>query len=175
VKLAALFILGYAMENGRPVACHTVAYFYRGSSLPRDIFGDFLDIPHDFQSFAPVSYVEAANVFGAGDEREFGHLFSGTSFAGGPERCLQAFRDFQRFAVESAHEVNSTVFGLTPISLHQIEAARKKGGNALQPALKSYLSAHWHTVFLEGQEQIPPKVELGLKWLMSRYVKLDTL
>jgi hypothetical protein len=161
------------MQNGRPVASHTVAYFYRGSSLPRDVFGDFLDIPHDFQSLAPVSYIEAANVFGSGDDREFGHRFSGTSFAGEPERCLKAYRDFRRFAFESAHAVNSTVFGLTPITLHQIEAARKKGGNALQPALRPYLSAHWHTVFLEGQEQIPTKVELGLKWLMERCVDID--
>ncbi|EKM75429.1 hypothetical protein AGABI1DRAFT_46439 [Agaricus bisporus var. burnettii JB137-S8] len=167
-KAAALFILGYVMQNGKPVASHTVAYFYKGSSLPRDVFGDFLDIPHDFESLAPMSYIEATDVFGAGDDRGFGHRFSGTSFVGEPEKCLKAFRDFQRFATESAHAVNSTVFGLTPIPLHQIETARKKGGNALQPALRPYLSAHWNTVFLEGQEQIPAKVELGLKWLMRR-------
>lgn len=156
------------MQNGRPVASHTVAYFYRGSTLPKDVFGDFLDIPSDFQSLAPLSYIEAADIFGSGDYRQSGERFSGTSFVGGPERCLKAYKDFRRFALESVHSINSTVLALTPIPLHQIEAAKKKGGNALEPALRPYLSAHWHTVFLAGQEQIPPKAELGLQWLMRQ-------
>lgn len=156
------------MQNGRPIPSHTVAYFYRGSALPRDVFGDFLDIPSDFQNFAPVSYVEAANIFGSGDYRESGERFSGTSFADGPEGCLKAYKDFRRFALESTRLVNSTVLALTPIPLHQIQVARSRGGNALDPALKPYISAHWHTVLPAGEEQIPPKVELGLQWLMRQ-------
>lgn len=156
------------MQNGRPIVSHTVAYFYRGSSLPQEVFGDFLDIPSNFQTLFPMSYLEAAGIFGSGDYRESGERFSGTSFAGGPEEYLKAFKDFRRFATESAHLVNSTVLALTPIGLHQIQVARSRGGNALDPMLKPYMSAHWHTVFLAGQEQIPPKVELGLQWLMRQ-------
>ncbi|KAF9441904.1 FAD-binding domain-containing protein [Macrolepiota fuliginosa MF-IS2] len=167
-RAAVLVILGYVMRNGRPIASHTVAYFYRGSNLPREVFGDFLDIPSDFQHLAPVSYQEAASIFGSGDYRESGERFSGTSFAGGPEKCLKAYKDFRRFALESTYLVNSTVLALTPIPRHQIQVARNRGGNALDPSLQPYISAHWHTVLLKGQEQIPPKVELGLQWLMRQ-------
>jgi hypothetical protein len=133
-----------------------------------EVFGDLLAIPHDFENLGPLSYMEAANIFGSGDDRGSGERFSGTSFSGGPERSLKAFRDFRRFAMESVNLVNSTVFALTPIPLHQIQIAKRRGGNALDPMETPYLSAHWRTVFLAGQEQIPPKVELGLQWLMNQ-------
>ncbi|KAJ3566049.1 hypothetical protein NP233_g7250 [Leucocoprinus birnbaumii] len=167
-KAAALFILGYVMRDGRPIVSHNAAYFYQGSSLPREVFGDLLDVPTQAQYLGPMSYFEAANIFGAGDYRESGERFSGTSFAGSPDKTLKAYHDFQKFVRETAHLLNSTVFALTPIPLHQIEIAKSRGGNALDAAAAPYLSAHWHTVFLAGQEQIPPKVELGLQWLMRQ-------
>lgn len=167
-KAAALFILGYVMRDGRPIASNNAAYFYRGSSLPNDVFGDLLDIPTESKHLGPMSYFEAANIFGSGEYRESGERFSGASFAEGPEKILKAYRDFRHFALETAHLLNSTVFALTPIPLHQIQIAKTRGGNALDAAEAPYLSAHWHTVFLAGQEQIPPKVELGLQWLMRQ-------
>ncbi|KXN81968.1 Bifunctional solanapyrone synthase [Leucoagaricus sp. SymC.cos] len=167
-KAAILVVLGFVMQDDRPVASNIVAYFYRGSSLPKGAFGDLLDIPSVFKSLGPLSYFDAANIFGSGEYRASGERFSGTSFAGDPERCLKAYRDFQRFAHESAHLVNSTVFALTPIPLHQIQVAKRRGGNAMDAAEVPYLSAHWHTVFLAGQEEIPSKVELGLQWLMRQ-------
>jgi len=156
------------MQNGRPVASYKAAYFYRGSSLPRDVFGDLLNIPSISEHLGAVSYFEAANIFGSGDYRESGEHFSGTSFSGSPDRCLKAYQDFREFALESVHLVNSTVFALTPIPLHQIQIAKSRGGNALDAAETPYLSAHWHTVFLAGHEQIPRQVELGLQQLMKQ-------
>jgi hypothetical protein len=161
-------MLGYVMQNGRPVASNNVAVFYRGSSLPKEAFWDLLDIPYEFQHLRTLSYFDAANFFGPGDYRESGEHFSGTSFSGGSEKALKAYRDFQRFALESVHLVNSTVFALTPIPLHQIRIANSRGGNAIDAAEAPYLSAHWHTVFLAGQEQSPSRVELGLQWLMRQ-------
>lgn len=156
------------MQDGRPIVSYNAAYFYRGSSLPRDVFGDLLNIPSISKHLGPMSYFEAANIFGSGDYRESGERFSGTSFSGSPDQCLKAYQDFRRFALESVHLVNSTVFALTPIPLHQIRVAKARGGNALDAGETPYLSAHWHTVFLAGHEQIPSQVELGLQRLMRQ-------
>jgi len=147
---------------------HTVAAFYRGSELPREVFGEFLDIPSISNNLSPVSYFEAAEMFGTGESHEFGERFSGSSFIGGVEKYIEAYNDWRRFSFETAHLLSSSVYAITPVLTHQIEEARKKGGNAINASGPSYASVHWHNVFLAGHPQVPPKVEHNLQWLMKK-------
>ena len=161
-------MLGYVIQDGAPIASHTVSLFYRGSSLPPSIFGDFLDTPSTAQLLGPMSYKEVANIFGSGDYRDSGERFTGSAFSGGVEQYLKAFHDWKVHIAESAHALNSTVFAFTPILESQIQVSRDSGGNAISPPLKSYASVHWLSTFIAGTLTIPADVEHSLDWLMRR-------
>lgn len=162
-------MLGYVIQDGTPVASHIVSLFYRGSSLPPSIFGDFLDTPSTAQLLGPMSYMEVANIFGSGDYRDSGERFTGSAFSGGVEQYLKAFSDWKLHIAESTHALNSTVFAFTPILESQIQVSRDSGGNAIDPPLKSYASVHWLSTFIAGALTIPTDAEHSLDWLMRRW------
>ena len=130
--------------------------FYRGSSLPTTIFGDFLSIPATFKQLAPVSYLEANQIIGPGAARGFGQLFGASAFKGGDvDQYMNAFRQWNAYSRIMGSTMFATVLAFTPVIDAQILVGRANGGNLMDPPRGNYAAIQVQTQMAPGLLTIP--------------------
>ena len=151
-------------------ASHFLVLFYRGPELPPKIFKDFLEIPAVFSQLSPMSYLEANNILGSGDNRGFGQLFlaSALNSTAGVGEYLNAFRYFNDYASRIKGSLYGTVLAFTPILDSQILAGRKNGGNVIDPPRGNYVAIQVQTQIASGLLTTPPIVQAARKLLLHQ-------
>lgn len=155
--------------NGSDVTTsHILTLFYRGSSLPTSIFGDFLSIPATFTQLSPVSYIEANQILGPGADRGFGQLFGASAFKGGEVgQYINAFRQWNAYSRTMGSAMSATVLAFTPIIDAQILAGRANGGNLMDPPRGNYAAIQVQTQMAPGVFTIPSFVAGARQKLFS--------
>ncbi|KAF8960802.1 hypothetical protein BDZ97DRAFT_1921875 [Flammula alnicola] len=156
--------------NGSDVtSSHILTLFYRGSSLPTSVFGDFLSIPATFTQLGPVSYVDANNVLGSGANRGFGQLFGASAFKGGVvDQYMNAFKAWNEYTLAIQDALFATVLAFTPIIDAQILAGQANGGNLMDPPRGNYAAVQVQSQMLMGVPTIPSFVETARQTLFSQ-------
>ncbi|RDB16602.1 hypothetical protein Hypma_002803 [Hypsizygus marmoreus] len=166
---AALFTcLFYAKTGGVLTDTHLVTLFYRGPSLPLDIYGDFLSIPFTSQSLGPASYSDAVNALGPGADRGFGQNFGGSAIAGPTSRYLDALNHFKNYSSIFQDELDHTLMAFTPILQSQINAGRTRGRNAIDPPDGPYAAVVFQDQYKQGVARISQELQDGRKLLFKQ-------
>lgn len=168
--LALLMTFSFGKVDGVTSGTHLATLFYRGPSLPQSIYGDFLSIPSDSQSVGPASYRDAANALGPGDFRGFGETFGGSAINGPNVKYLEAFNHFKNHSLTFIDDFERNIFAFTPILQSQIEAGRRRGGNAINPPDGSYAAIVWQSQYKQGVAQISTAHEKGRELLIQQFV-----
>ncbi|KAF7297479.1 FAD-binding domain-containing protein [Mycena indigotica] len=177
-KAALLFTITTTLIDGVAEQVCVLFLFYRGSSLPQSIYGDFLAIPAVDTVLSPLSWTQ---ILPARDppnfvssNRGFVQHFSASAVVPEDRLVLSALNHFQNFSSAFLHNgttsgMNTTSFILTPILASQIAAGKAKGGNSMiAPGLKGpYLNVQRSEQFDAGVPDIPAFVQDG----MNLYIK----
>ncbi|KAF9524908.1 hypothetical protein CPB83DRAFT_860445 [Crepidotus variabilis] len=131
---------------------HILTLFYHGTSLPSNIFGDFLAIPSVTKQLGAVSYIDAQNILGNGGDRGYGQLFGASVLQGGAglDQYQAAFRLWSNYTSTVRSNSYATVLAFTPIQVSQIQAGRDKGGNLMDPPLSNYAAVQIQTQMTKG-------------------------
>jgi len=92
-----------------------------------------------------------------------GQLFGASAFNGPSEEYIQAFRYFKNLSatIIPSEKVFINALALTPVPTSQVEAGRRRGGNAIDPPLGSYTAVVLTTQFFPGVTEVPDEVDKG--------------
>ncbi|TFK65916.1 FAD-binding domain-containing protein [Pluteus cervinus] len=165
---AMLIALTFSNTNGAVVGTHMVTLFYRGTSLPAEVFGDFLRIPNSLNRTSPIDYTQACNLLGPGDDRGHGQLFGASAFSGDVGLYHNAYLQFKNFSTTFKSSLNGTVLAFTPIPESQTAAGRQRGGNAIDAPLRNYAAVQFYNQFVDDLTSVPGPVENGRQLVLSR-------
>ncbi|KAF8154432.1 hypothetical protein B0H34DRAFT_660706 [Crassisporium funariophilum] len=171
-KTALLMAFTNSVNGSEVTGSHIVTLFYRGSELPKSIFGDFLSIPATFTQLSAVSYIEANNVLGAGADRGFGQLFGASAFNAtvGVSHYMDAFRRWNEVTSAMTDTLSATVLALTPILDSQILAGRAKGSNIMDPPRGNYAAVQVQSQMANGQFTLAPHIETARQLLLQQII-----
>ncbi|TFK32381.1 hypothetical protein BDQ12DRAFT_707669 [Crucibulum laeve] len=167
-KTGLLVVLANVVVDSVLTASHVVTMFYRGSTLPSSIFGEFLSIPSTVQLLGPKSYIEVASSLGDGADRGILSLFGASARKGGPEQFLDAFRHWTNYTIAVQGSVNTSIMAFTPILDTQIVASRASGGNVINPPRGSYAAIQLETQLSPGVLEVPVDIERGRQLLFKQ-------
>ncbi|KAJ7635408.1 FAD-binding domain-containing protein [Roridomyces roridus] len=143
-----------------------VYLFYMGESLPLNIFGEFLSIPHTSKSFSPRSYFDIA-LSESGAARGNGHQYGGASWLGDEETFLKGYNSFLDFTQASSHELAGAFIVVSPIPVSQWEASLS-GPNAMGNPRVGYASISFTLAYAEGQTVLPKDVDERFRLMLSK-------
>ncbi|KAF8900716.1 hypothetical protein CPB84DRAFT_1680358 [Gymnopilus junonius] len=165
---ASILMAFSATINGTVISpSHILTLFYNGTSLPQNIFGDFLSIPSTFTQLGAMSYVEANSILGSGGTRGFGQLFGASAFNGSVDQYMNAFSQWNKYTSTISGALSGTVLAFTPIQKSQIQAGRARGSNIMDPPLTNYAAVQIQSQFAAGLLDISPAVEAARQTLLS--------
>ncbi|KAJ7051099.1 hypothetical protein C8F01DRAFT_1212818 [Mycena amicta] len=169
---ALLTTVTTALVDGVPETTCLAVMFYRGTSLPTSIFGDFLAIPAVETLLGPQSWT---NILPLTDPpfissaRGFVQHFGASALVGQENLFVNALTHFTNFSrtfmdPASGAGMNTTTLQLTPVTVSQIAAGHAKGGNSIispgqnTPFAMIQLIEQWNA----GVQDIPPFVQQGM-------------
>ncbi|KAJ7060938.1 hypothetical protein C8F01DRAFT_1141356 [Mycena amicta] len=152
--------------------------FYRGSSLPSSIFGDFLAIPALVTQLGPMSYTQVMAVIGpesVNAERGFVQHYGASALIANDDLFLNAFTRFTNFSstfvdAASGSGMNFSTLAFTPVPASQIAAGHAKGGNVIISSRQttSFAAIQLSQQFNAGVLDIPPFVQQGIDLLFEQ-------
>jgi len=127
------------------------------------MFSSFLSIPATSKSLAPQSYLSVAATLSLKNNRGSGYLFGASALNLPPEGYKNAFRNYKNLSMSILHsgQVLLSTLAFTPIPRLQVEAGRRRGGNAIDTPLGSYSAVQLHMQFVEGVMEVPEEIEKG--------------
>nr|GAT56712.1 FAD-binding domain-containing protein [Mycena chlorophos] len=154
-----------------------VFMFYMGTSLPEEIYGDFLGITPLMSSIGPQAWTDIVPrtdppMFDASTRGSIQHF--GSLALDGQEadfvKMLAEFRNFSDAFVTAEAGVKSNSLWMTPITRHQLEMGRKKGGNPINGERRTgpYTLIHHSQKFEAGLQAIPAEVQAGIDLVFER-------
>jgi len=142
---------------------------YKGSSLPPSVFQDFLSIPSIGSQLSSLSYNEAMNLLGPGDERGSIQIFGASVL--GPLASASAYNEtFSKFDNYTEHiisEIDGVVLAFTPVPRSQVLKGREKGWNIISPPLRNFAAIQIHTKLKPGTTSVPPLVANARRRLLN--------
>jgi hypothetical protein len=167
---ASLFVvLMYTNVKGHAKASHFVVPVYRGTHLPRDIFGEFLDIPSKVGLLGPKDYSETLKILGKADHlKDFGQQFGGSAFTGDTDLYRNAYKHWKSYLFNHLDDIFTSALTFTIVPQSQVQAGRQRGGNAINPPLRSYAAVLVHTQFLPGVRELPDDLERDRQSLLGQ-------
>ncbi|KAF7316080.1 FAD-binding protein [Mycena indigotica] len=155
-----------------------VFLFYRGTSLPPSIFGDFLAIPALVTQVGPLSYTQVLATIGpesVNAQRGFVQHMGASALAGQEQLYLDALTHYQNFTntfmnPASGAGMNYSTLAFTAVPASQIAAGRAKGGNVMIPAnlKKGFAAVQLAQQFNPGVSAIPSFVQQGIDLLFRQ-------
>ncbi|KAF7343195.1 FAD-binding protein [Mycena venus] len=159
------FILLLNSDTASPGA-HSAYVFYKGKSLPQNIFGDFLSIESTSQSLSPLSYYDISFLI-PGDARGNGQQFGATSWLGNESTFLNGYNHFLNFTNTFSAELASSFFIISPIPSFQWTASRS-GPNAIGSPGVSYATIDFWLIYQPNIKAVPPTVQAGFEFLFKQ-------
>ncbi|KAK7045158.1 FAD-binding protein [Favolaschia claudopus] len=147
-------------------AAHNIYVFYKGTSLPPDIFGDFLAIPSTAQNLSPLSYYDISFLI-AGDARGNGEQFGASSWVGDEQLFANGYRDFVNYTNAFRTDVISSFLIVSPIPSVQWAASRS-GPNAIGNPGVSYATINYYNIYDPSLTSVPPAAQVGLELLFKQ-------
>ncbi|KAF8186495.1 hypothetical protein K438DRAFT_1723174 [Mycena galopus ATCC 62051] len=152
--------------NLTAVDANLVYLFYKGASLPDDIFGDFLSIPNTATSLSPLSYYDISNLI-AGSARGNGQQFGASSWVGDETTFLNGYNHLINFTRTFKTELSASYMIISPIPRSQW-AATKSGVNAIGDPGVAYATINFNLIYPTGVTVMPENVDTGFKLLLSQ-------
>ncbi|KAF8623249.1 hypothetical protein AX17_007495 [Amanita inopinata Kibby_2008] len=141
--------------------------FYKGTELPKSIFGDFLSIPSLFQRLSPLNYSEVITTF---PRAPHGNVqFFGASAQNRDVPLLQSTYDsWQNFSRTFSSEVKTSFLAYTPILNPMILASRARGGNPINPPLGGFITINFGLTLPDGVTTAADDLEAGRQLLFQQ-------
>ncbi|KAJ7863528.1 FAD-binding domain-containing protein [Mycena olivaceomarginata] len=140
---AGLIVLMQA-TNLTSVDANVIYLFYKGGSLPTNIFGDFLSIPNTSTSLSPLSYYDISNLI-SGSGRGNGQQFGASS-----QTLLAAY------------------LIISPIPRSQWTVNKSRGLNAIGDPGVAYAAINFNLIYPTDVTVIPERVNAGFQLLLSQ-------
>ncbi|KAJ7366319.1 FAD-binding domain-containing protein [Mycena albidolilacea] len=164
---AGLIVLMQA-TNLTPVDANVIIYlFYKGGSLPTNIFGDFLSIPNTSTSLSPLSYYDISNLI-SGSGRGNGQQFGASSWTGDEATFLNGYNHFMNFTRTFETDLLAADLIISPIPRSQWTANKSRGLNAIGDPGVAYAAINFNLIYPTGVTVIPERVNAGFQLLLSQ-------
>lgn len=167
--IVILMVFSNSFSAGVITPLHLLVLFYEGTSLPMDIFGEFLSIPATSTTLGPMSFSDVQNVLAA-DVNGNGQIFGASALVGDEQLFLDALTHWTNFslAFKDNPALSTVILAFTPIPQSQIDAGRAKGGNAIDPPDGAYAAVQMEKTFFPGVTRVPEDVEQGGQLLFQQ-------
>ncbi|KAJ7202444.1 FAD-binding domain-containing protein [Mycena rebaudengoi] len=163
---AALIVLMNTVDTSAADA-NIIYLFYKGTSLPPSIFGEFLAIPSTSQTLSPLSYFEISNLI-PGNGRGFGQQFGSSSLIGDNAHFQDAYSHLVNFTSSFPGQLAGAYLIISPVPKTQFDVSQARGGNAMGDVNVNYASLNYNLIYPEGVTTIPANVNTGFKLLLSQ-------
>ncbi|KAF7297488.1 FAD-binding domain-containing protein [Mycena indigotica] len=192
-KASLLTTISTTITNGTVQQVCVLFMFYRGTSLPQSIFGDFLAIPSLQQSLTPLTWTQILPQTDppqfVSSARGFVQHVSSSALtlppaSSGPaapadpagdalvQDALTHYLNYTATFInaKSKSGMGNAALTLTPVLASQLAAGRAKGGNVMvSPDLKHpFLMVQLSEQFLPGVSDIPPFVQAGMDLFLKQ-------
>ncbi|KAJ7136833.1 FAD-binding domain-containing protein [Mycena epipterygia] len=141
--------------------------FYKGTSLPTTIFGDFLSIPSTSQSLSPLSYFDIEALID-GSARGNGQQFGASSWVGDEATFLNGYNHLINFTTTFETQLSAAYMIISPIPRSQWTAAGATTPNAIGNPGVAYATINFNLIYPSGVTIKPPNVNAGFKFLLSQ-------
>lgn len=129
--------------NGTVEIAHFAVVLYNGGprdSLPEEIFGELLAVPHTTVSMGPLNFTGASGVIDFIGPNPAPQLWGSSSLVGEEDLFHNAFAAWTNFTEQVIDERPSLALslGFTVVPQSQIEASKKRGGTIFAPTDGNY-------------------------------------
>jgi hypothetical protein len=157
--------------NLTSVDANVIYLFYKGGSLPTNIFGDFLSIPNTSTSLSPLSYYDISNLI-SGSGRGNGQQFGASSWTGDEATFLNGYDHFMNFTRTFETDLLAAYLIISPIPRSQWTVNKSRGLNAIGDPGVAYAAINFNLIYPTGVTVIPERVNAGFQLLLSQCVPL---
>ncbi|KAJ7136835.1 FAD-binding domain-containing protein [Mycena epipterygia] len=153
--------------NLTAVDANIIYLFYKGASLPANIFGDFLSIPSTSRSLSPLSYFDIAGLID-GNARGNGQQFGASSWVGDETTFLNGYNHLINFTTTFKAQLSAAYMIISPIPRSQWTAANATSPNAIGNPGVAYAAINFNLIYPTNITTMPPSVNAGFKFLLSQ-------
>ncbi|KAJ7610133.1 FAD-binding domain-containing protein [Roridomyces roridus] len=145
---------------------HACYFFYKGTSLPTSIFGEFLSIPSTSQTFSSYSYYDITFLI-QGDNGPNGQQFGASSFIGDETTFINGYAKAVNFTQHFADQLIRSEYTISPIP-QSVWAASLSGPNAIGNPGVNYATVDFNLVFPDNEATRPPLLNAAYKLLLAQ-------
>jgi hypothetical protein len=161
----------------------TATLFYNGSSLPEDIFGEFLTIPSLSSNFTALSYLDIALSLAGTSTRVQDVVVAAKVLVGGSsddsstdQLYLDILHTWKNLSdTFSASEIAISTLDFTPVPLSQIQYGRPesgRGGNAIDPPSVGYNQILIANILPIGVQEVSEEIQDAMRLFLKEWVEV---
>ncbi|KAF5343059.1 hypothetical protein D9758_011139 [Tetrapyrgos nigripes] len=158
----------------------TATLFYNGSTLPQDIFGEFLSIPSLSSNLTSLSYLDIALALAGTSPLGQGTLLGAKALIGGSSSSddstdqlyLNTLHLWKNLSDSfSPSEIAISTLDFTPVPISQISYGRPesgRGGNAIDPPLVGYNQIVIGNILPVGVKVVSEEIEDAVRLFLEQ-------